>query len=84
MSLAIPHDHGALCEEALQDVEDPSRNSHVMEDGEEVAVILPIKGIVVIHCCEDDTLAVTKVQVVVDEGEDFHQEMHFLHYLDIN
>ena len=73
VSLAIPYDHGALGEEAFKDVEEPSWDSHAMEDGEEVTMILPVEGLVVIHCSKDDTLAVTKVQVVVDEGEDFNQ-----------
>ena len=46
-----------------------------MEDGEEVTMVLPVKGLVVIHCSEDDTLPVVKVKVIMDEGEDFNQEV---------
>ena len=45
------------------------------EDDENVTMILPVEGLVVIHCSKDDTLAVTKVQVVMDEGEDLNQEV---------
>ena len=75
MSLAIPHDHGVLGEEAFEDMEEPSWDSYAMEDGEEVTMILPVEGLVVNHCSKDDTLAITKVEVVMDEGKDLNQEV---------
>ena len=63
MGLAIGHHHGVLGEESAQDVKDPSRDSHVVEDGEKVSMVLPVEGLVVVYCSEDDALTGSKIQV---------------------
>ena len=44
-----------------------------MEDGEEVTVILLVKGFVIVDGSEDDTLPCSQIKVVLDECEELYE-----------